>query len=142
MQINNLRDFLAKIFSLYGVDITKKQEQFEDYFELVYVGINNGKQYNYFKALQDVLSTHRYSTLPSSATIIEQLNKNVITKEVTNNDKVWQGTVIAFSKSENGKELEYEFGFGAMAPSLDDTRKYLAKKGLIIRKIIREEVSA
>ena len=142
MQINNLRDFLAKIFSLYGVDITKKQEQFEDYFELVYVGINNSKQYNYFKALQDVLSTHRFSTLPSSATIIEQLNKNVITKEVTNNERVWQGTVIAFSKSENGKELEYEFGFGGQAPNENETRKWLASKGLIVRKVIREEIGA
>lgn len=141
MQINNLRDFLAKIFSLYGADISKSQEQFEDYFQLVYMGINNSKEYDYFKALQDVLSIHRFRTLPSPITIQEQLNKNVITKEVTNNEKVWQGTVIAFSKSENGKELEYEFGFGGVAPSLDDTRKWLAKKGLIIRKIIREEAS-
>jgi hypothetical protein len=141
MQINNLRDFLNKIFLLYGSDVSKNQELFENYFELIYKGISSTAKYDYEKALQDVLSAHRFRTLPSPITMQEQLNKNIVINK-SNSNKVWQGTIIAFSKSENGKELEYEFGFGGQAPSENETRKWLASKGLIVRKVIREEVSA
>lgn len=138
MQINNLTEFLTKVFNLYGIDVQKQQSTFETYFEYIYRGISNSKKYNYYKALEYVLDNHQFRTIPMPAVIKGALNRYVIEeKSDKDNGNVWQGTIIAFKKSENGNELEYEFGFGGQAPNEEDTRKWLASKGLIIREVIR-----
>lgn len=136
MQIKDLRDFLTKVFFLYGTDVSKNQELFENYFELVYKKVSPRAKYDYDEALQGVLSEHRYRTLPSPITLQEVLNKNVIANKVSS-DFAWLGTIVAFKKSENGNETEYEFGFGGQAPDEDSTRKWIASKGMIVRKVIR-----
>lgn len=135
--MQNLRDFLSKIFLLYGTDVAKSQELFESYFELIYKGLSNSAKYDFDSALQGVLSEHRFRTLPNPITLQEQLNKNIIVNKTSSSNFAWQGTIIAFKKCGNGKELEYEFGFGGQAPSEEDTRKWLSSKGLIVREVIR-----
>lgn len=131
MQINNLRDFLVKLFSIYSVGSRNTAELLETYFELIYTP---NQKYNYEKTLKDIFNEYTYRTIPSGAFIIEKLENNKI-KNITDN-KISDGKIIAFKRNKKGEELEYEFAYGGnCCLPLETAKKVLLKKGLFIKKI-------
>lgn len=131
MQINNLRDFLVKLFSIYSVGTRDTAELLETYFELIY---SPDKKYNYEKTLKDIFNEYTYKTIPSGAYIIEKLENNKIKNIIEN--KISDGRIIAFKRNKKGEELEYEFAFGGICClPLETAQKVLRKKGLFIKKI-------
>ena len=130
MKINNLRDFLQKVFELYS---EKKENNavMEIYFELLY---KPTIKYNFDDAIREIFENYRYKTVPTGAYLAEVLDRHKIIDKFS---ELTNGTIVAVQKCNTGKEYVFQFAFGGACPSLEETRRYLAKRGLVIRKIER-----